>query len=118
MLSENQEILILKRAPQSRWMPDKWGLPGGKIEKNETPKDTAARETLEETAVVVYPENMKLLMTDRRVVFYLAEEYTGKVQIDFEHTDWAWMKQKDLTTYDTIPELGRLFEMALNYDKS
>jgi len=43
--------------------------------------------------------------------------YNGVVQIDWEHSDWAWVKRKDLASYDAIPDMAELFDGALNYDK-
>ena len=34
-------LLLLKRHPVSVWMPEKWGLPGGRIEPDETPESAA-----------------------------------------------------------------------------
>jgi len=42
--------------------------------------------------------------------------YTGTVTIDEEHSDWAWVMRENLTTYDTVPRIGELFDGALRYD--
>lgn len=42
-------------AVERRDMPDKWGLPGGKLEENETSREAAARELYEEARVIVHP---------------------------------------------------------------
>jgi 8-oxo-dGTP pyrophosphatase MutT (NUDIX family) len=36
----------------SRNTPDEWTIPGGGLEPNEEPRDTAAREAMEEVRVV------------------------------------------------------------------
>ncbi len=47
IIMENNKVLLLKRKKE----PYKgcWGLPGGKIEENETPEQAAIREVFEET---------------------------------------------------------------------
>lgn len=43
----------------------RWGFPGGGVEKGEDPRDAAARELYEETGVRVAPEKFKLVSVDR-----------------------------------------------------
>jgi len=55
LIIKNQQILVLERSdnlvrPSSPWTLD---LPGGHIEPGETPKESAIRETLEETQLSV-----------------------------------------------------------------
>lgn len=46
------KVLLCKRNNQGS-LPGEWSIPGGKLEKNETPIDGAAREFFEETALKV-----------------------------------------------------------------
>jgi ADP-ribose pyrophosphatase YjhB (NUDIX family) len=117
ILNERNEILLLKRSSRSRWMPAKWGLPGGTLEINETTQAAALRETLEETQLRVAPESMILLSLDEKVAIYFSMMYNGVVKIDREHSDWAWVMRKNLTAYDTVPDIAELFDGALNYGK-
>lgn len=43
-------MLMLQRAADSKY-PNQWCIPGGKIEKNETPEQCAIRELREETGI-------------------------------------------------------------------
>ena len=43
-------MLLLQRANDSKY-PNQWCIPGGKIEKNETPEQCAIRELREETGI-------------------------------------------------------------------
>lgn len=52
-----------------------FGLPGGKIEHNESPEDAARRELYEETGIVVRCEDLKPL--------YTGEDETGTVVMTF-----------------------------------
>ena len=80
VLVRNSEghILLLKRSPQSRFAPDKWGLPGGKIEKGETPLEAAVRETKEETQLVVR-DVIPLGVINDVVEAFFTDHYDGNV---------------------------------------
>lgn len=47
------EILLGKRSKLHPIAPNKWGLPGGMMDHNETLKDTAKREVAEEVGVKI-----------------------------------------------------------------
>jgi len=96
---------------------NKWGLPGGIVEESEDPPFTAVRETFEETHLKVDIEDLVLLSSDKKVAIYLSIVYNGDVIIDYEHSDWAWVKQEDMTNYDAVPHILEWFEKALKYDK-
>jgi len=115
ILNRKKQILLLKRRPEAHWMPDKWGLPGGIIEPGEHCVDAALRETLEETSLKV--SGPRLLSIDENVAVYYSSSYKGKVEIDYEHTDWAWVSREKLTSYDKVPNIGTLYEMAVMYER-
>ena len=52
----------------SRNTPNEWTIPGGGLEPNEDPRDTAAREAMEEVRVVnitsLYVDHYLLLIVD------------------------------------------------------
>jgi ADP-ribose pyrophosphatase YjhB (NUDIX family) len=52
--------------------PTDFGLPGGKREGNETPKQTAIRETFEETRVKLFPEYLVPIYAGMGRKFYCA----------------------------------------------
>ncbi len=49
-LEINNKRLLLQRA-HANLEPGKWGVPGGKLEKDETPENAAKRELLEEMGI-------------------------------------------------------------------
>ena len=55
------KVLLVKRAPQSRFYPDVWDLPGGHIEEGESVEDALRREVIEELQVDI--ESFRLLGT-------------------------------------------------------
>jgi len=50
-------VLLVKQS----YTPDVWSLPGGRIEKGETPEEAARRELVEECAIEPTDEPMRLL---------------------------------------------------------
>ena len=112
IFNENKEVLILKRSPGGHWMPEKWGLPGGHVEKGENPNDAARRETVEETNLVL--RNLHHFKDKKDVAIYYSTKFSGNVEIDFEHTDWAWVPYDKLDNYDTTPNLKDNVREALD----
>jgi len=96
-------------------MPDKWGLPGGKIEEGETAEQAAIRETLEETQLTI--QNLDPVLVDRQTAVFWTQSFAGDIQIDFEHSDWTWANDAELANYERIPYLRTLYDRALNYAK-
>ena len=100
-------LLVLKRHPESVWMPDKWGLPGGVIEEGELPAAAAIRETFEETTLEI-GEISLVETTDTAYIFY-SRDYMGTVKLDHEHTAWEWVRPEAIQTYDLVPGVAELF---------
>lgn len=113
ILNKRDELLILKRPATDDWAPSKWALPGGKIEPNESPLSAAIRETKEETTLDVRKLKIINLALDNPIAPYYTRHYTGNVQIDFEHTDWAWVARADIETYDLAPGVLKLYDWVL-----
>lgn len=111
LINDKDEVLLLKRSLGPHWMPGKWALPGGHIEEGETPLDAAIRETKEETNLDV--DRVNELGKREQVMIYYATSHSGEVEIDFEHTDWAWVSSDKLTNYDITPNLKQNVELAL-----
>jgi 8-oxo-dGTP diphosphatase len=51
-LIDEGRILLCHRAPDRRWYPDVWDLPGGHVEPGESPGDALKRELREELGVI------------------------------------------------------------------
>jgi 8-oxo-dGTP diphosphatase len=115
LLDTEERTLLLKRAKSSRFAPERWGFPGGKIEKDESPWNAARRETKEETELTV-ADATDLGRFDM-VVAYLAREYEGTVKIDHEHTDWAWVGPAELKNYKLAPTVLDIYRKAVNHGK-
>ena len=90
------EVLLLKRSNKVRYNGS-WSVPGGHIERNESSKDAAKRETFEETMIMVScPIDMLGIYDDRYALY--GKELDSKVEpvIEEEHDDWGWFKKDNL----------------------
>ena len=119
---KNDEILILKRHPNSRTNPNKWELPGGKVDPGEDFDKALIREFKEETNLAVelgslvgaVQEDFSHKKTIALVMKVVILENI-EVKISDEHIDWKW------ATIEEIKDLkiSNWFETLLkekNYD--
>lgn len=113
ILNEKDELLVLKRPHFVKWAPNQWGLPGGKIEPDETPLQAAVREVREETTLEV--EDLRLGDPDLKdpVVVYYTRKYRGSVELDFEHTDFKWASREELTKLDLAPGIFNMYSWVI-----
>ena len=119
ILDKNDNILLLLRSKKSRWMPAKWGLPGGKVESGENSAGAAIRETKEETDLDIEISNLKHLdnYSNEGIDMFYASDYSGTVRTDFEHDDHKWVAQQDMSRYSTTPGLAEIFDWILKNER-
>lgn len=92
----------------------KFGLPGGKLELNETPAQAACRETLEETGVIVKMVSeifrREEVNTDGEMFYtycYYALAWNGTPK-DSEEGTVTWLTDNELTvTHGAFPDYNR-----------
>jgi len=108
-LQTGNKILIVKRGRKDAQY-GLWGIPGGKLEGNETPEAGLIRELQEELGGVPFSDHFQLLdtamsqtPTDGQYGLYL---YHSKVPESFdvsinpdEHLDYRWV---DLDTFQSM----------------
>jgi len=108
---ENEKILfLLLHYPSGHW-----DFVKGKMEKDETPHETAIRETNEETGIIdikfldnfeewiEYNFQFEGELVHKKVVFFLGETKTKDVKISHEHLNYTWMDYTtamEKTTFD------------------
>lgn len=117
-------ILILRRSDKVGTYQSKWAGISGYLEKGNTPLQQVIIEIQEETGlsgaeVSLYKEGDCLEITDEKIdtrwvvhPFRFKVKNGERIKIDWEHTDYEWIKPEDLAEYETVPNLvgtwGRL----------
>jgi len=92
-------LLLLKRCSDAEWMPNKWNLPGGTIEKGESRMEAALRECEEESGISL--DSAEHFGTYGRLDVFLAKIDSKEVSINFESSDYAWVKLEEVEDYET-----------------
>ena len=107
-----------------------WDFIKGKVEQDETPYETASRETKEETGIsdiefidgfeesVEYNFRFKNEDIHKTVVFFLAKTSEKKITLSHEHNDFVWLEYDDAlkkTTFRNAKNvLSKTNEFLLN----
>ena len=100
VIEQGKKILIAKRKNDTFWEPNKWELPGGKIEFLESPEEALMREVKEELGVIIKPGelisvgshvyNKKGKKLHVILLLYKAEVVKGKPKcIECQETRWV-----------------------------
>lgn len=113
VLLQNSEgkVLILKRGAAAPWMPNKWGLPGGKIKSGETPEQAAFRETQEEISAIPNNLNMVGKVNYPDCTLYLFKGIIeDEPKLNYEHSSFAFVNKDDVIKYDCVPDLESMIK--------
>ena len=79
---KDDKIAFLLRS-NTNWMNGHYGLPAGKVEKDESFTNAAIRETREEAGVELEPDNFRLVLTGHR-----KHPDSNWVDLVFEASNW------------------------------
>ncbi len=123
--NEKNEILL-----QLRGDDHFWGLPGGIMELDELPRETAIREAFEETGYHIEIDsflgdyhNCNKVWPDGDVAHVVCFIYTGKIvggalMIDGDETlDLKWFSKDNLPEIDAIDHLAGIKDFYRNEEK-
>jgi 8-oxo-dGTP diphosphatase len=98
---KGKKFLILQRSKKETSKHGLWELPGGKVEKGETPRETAVIETQEEAGLdVTLKVNLGPHIDDKKKKVYHAYIATPKkgqkVKISEEHVSHKWVTPEEV----------------------
>ncbi|MDZ7786369.1 MAG: NUDIX domain-containing protein [Candidatus Saccharibacteria bacterium] len=105
ILRDGDKIAFVLRGEATKWMAGYYGLPSGKVEKNESFSQGVIREGLEEVGVSVLPENIHHTHTMHRHdevdwvdVYFEAPKWKGEITNaePHVHEEVAWLNVNDL----------------------
>jgi len=101
-----------------------WDFVKGKIEYGETYRQTALRETREETGIsdlefvkgfeekINYYFQFEGELIYKQVVFFLAKTKTDKVNVSYEHLDYTWLNYDEALEKLTYPNAKNILSKA------
>ena len=105
-LIKDNEVVVTKYKKGNK-KEGYYDIPGGKIEEGESPKQTAIRETKEETGIEIQNLKYKGIMTieypNRMFIFdtFISKEYEGEPQ-EFEENTSEWIDIDELLKKEKI----------------
>ena len=124
IINENGEILL-----QSRIDRDKWGLPGGCQELEETFEETIIREIKEETNLDVDEKDLEIIdvvsgksrrnsypngdVVINNTVLFLVKKYNGTLKWDKESKDMKFFSLDNLPINQNDPDLIERYKMKV-----
>ena len=103
--SENR-VLILRRS-NTRYLPNHWCLPGGKIDYGETVEESVAKELREETSLetasakyLFYQDSLPLAPGQMHCLnLYFECSVRGSIALNEESSEFAWIGPSELRKY-------------------
>jgi predicted aconitase with swiveling domain/8-oxo-dGTP pyrophosphatase MutT (NUDIX family) len=111
VVQDGERLLLLKRSEKVGTFQGYWAAVSGFVEENETPSQTACKELREETGLDMSfsKEGRTVTVRDRNTVWhvhpYLFRATDPVVEIDWEHTEFSWVRPQELEGYQTVPGL-------------
>tara|TARA_B110000495_G_scaffold134168_1_gene117380 strand:+ start:204 stop:608 length:405 start_codon:yes stop_codon:yes gene_type:complete len=119
-IKNSNKILILKRSNKVRSMKGLWSGVSGIIENNENPKDRAKIEIFEEIGMtkdeisfIKSVEKIKISSPqyenhEWEVFSFLFETKETKIKLNWENSEYKWIKVDELKNYKTVPNLDKI----------
>jgi len=118
IVNEDNKILLLKRSDEPKqWMPSKWALVGGAIEKGETPQKAVEREIQEETGLEVkkFIKTFTIQRNPDSIEHIFACRYNGdptEITLNEENTNYGWFDVDEMNYLDIVPHLIEYITIA------
>jgi ADP-ribose pyrophosphatase YjhB (NUDIX family) len=123
IVDKDNKILLLKRGKDPEiWMPGKWALVGGAIEKGESPQKAVEREILEETGLEIdkFVKTFSIQRNPNSIEHIFACRYNGdptEITLNGENTNYGWYSVDEMKYLDIVPNLIEYITLAFKkYD--
>lgn len=119
------KVLLLKRSNRVRTMRGKWSGVSGIIEGNEKPLNRAKTEIFEEAGIA--KSKIRLIRSaggirikspqyrnhEWVVSAFLFEADSPPVRLNWENSDYRWVKIAEMGRYETVPDLYRVMSCLI-----
>ena len=110
VVNNDNKILLLKRGEDAPWMPNKWSLIGGAMDKGETAQQTIEREIEEETGLELkqFTKSFAIERHADSIEHVFACRYEGDptdISLDDENSNYGWYDVSEMEYLDTVPHL-------------
>lgn len=119
-IKDSEKVLLVKRSNQVKTMKGLWAGISGIIEKNEMPLSRAKIEIFEETGIS--EDKIKLIKEAKEmkvrspqyenhewIIFpFLFETNKPEVKLNWENSEYVWIKVEELSNYKTVPSLDQV----------
>jgi 8-oxo-dGTP diphosphatase len=123
IVNTDNKILLLKRADiKDIWMPGKWALVGGMIEKGESPEKAVAREIKEEIGLDIdkFVKTFSIQRSPVNSEYIFACRYEGDptdISLNEENTNYGWYDVDEMNYLDVVPNLIEYVTLAFSGKK-
>ena len=120
-IKNDDKILILQRSNKVKSMKCLWAGVSGIIEKRDkTPLDRAKTEIREETGIneneiellksieQIKIESAQYKNHEWNIFAFLFKTKNSKVKLNWENSDYNWIKPNEIKNYETVPELEKI----------
>ena len=119
-IRSNDKLLILKRSNKVKTMKELWSGISGIIENNEMPLKRAKIEIFEEAGIMENEIELIKAAEEMRInspqyknheweIFpFLFEATNPTIKLNWENSDFRWIRAEELETYETVPSLQKV----------
>ncbi len=121
LIFKKDNVLLVKHTQKAEHQTGTYGIPAGRINSNETEKETAVREIIEETGLKVEKRDLQPLSTlytakikreddltkEFSLQVFFCKNYSGELFGD-EKTIPEWIPIKKLDNYKLLPNMKKI----------